>query len=140
MSTTNVRAAARFVAIVLGLVGSWAIGSQEARAQGLAEFYSGKTVRIVIGFGMGGGYGQYALLVAKFIGKHIPGEHNVIVQSTPGAGGVQSLVYLANVAPQDGTALTLIAPNVLQEGMLAVPPPFDASKFQWIGRLDRLVQ
>lgn len=131
----------RRVSFVLALGAVFGAGlARDVRAQGVAEFYAGKTVRIVIGFGMGGGYGQYALLASKFIGKHMPGEPNVIVQSMPGAGGVQSLIYMANVAPQDGTALTLISPNVLQEGMLAVPPPYDPSKFQWIGRLDRLVQ
>lgn len=131
--------AAAGLAMTTLLAASAAFAQAGSRAD-VAEFYAGKTVRIIIGFGMGGGYGQYSQLAAKHIGKYVPGNPSVIVQSMPGAGGVQSLVYVANVATPDGTTLTMAAPNVLQESMLAAGPQYDPARFQWIGRMDRLVQ
>jgi tripartite-type tricarboxylate transporter receptor subunit TctC len=106
-----------------------------AAAQPQPAFYAGKTVKIVIGAGMGGEYGLYAQLTARHIGGFIPGKPTVIVQSMPGGGGVNALDYLANVAPQDGTVLALPHVHIVQVGMLDPKARFDPGKFQWIGRL-----
>jgi tripartite-type tricarboxylate transporter receptor subunit TctC len=108
---------------------------QTVAAQAPAEFYSGKTVRIVIGAATGGEYGLYAQLAAQHIGKFVPGKPTVIVQSMPGAGGINSLNHLANVAAQDGTVLSIPQVNIVQDGLLSPNARFDPGEFQWIGRL-----
>ena len=77
-----------------------------ARAQdAIADFYRGKQMTLVVGSSSGGGYDLYARLVARFMGKHIPGAPNVVVQNMPGAGGNTSAAYVANVAAKDGTII-----------------------------------
>jgi len=85
------------------------LGPPPARSAGVEDFYKGKTVRIVVGFSPGGGYDQYARLVARHIGRHIPGNPTVVVQNMPGAGSLRAANYLYNVAPKDGTAIGMIA-------------------------------
>ena len=75
-----------------------------ARAQdAIADFYRGKQITIVVGSTAGGGYDLYARLVARHIGKYIPGNPNVVVQNMPGASGNTSAAFVANVAAKDGT-------------------------------------
>src|SRR3954469_2115960 len=82
-----------------------------ARAQdtSVAEFYRGKTVNVYIGVGAGGEYDIQARLVARHIGKHIPGNPSVVPQNMTGAGGLKMINYLYGVAPKDGTAIGMIA-------------------------------
>ena len=105
------------------------------RAETVAEFYKDKTVRIVIGTSMGGSYGVYAQLVARHLGRLLPGSPTVIVQSMPGAGGLVALNYLAQKAPRDGTTLSVIHVTLVQEGLFNPRAQYDAGEFQWIGRL-----
>ena len=74
-----------------------------ARAQTAEEFYKGKTINIVIGFSVGGGYDLYARHLARYIGKHIPGNPNVVPQNMPGAGSLKAANYIFTAAPKDGT-------------------------------------
>ena len=80
-----------------------------APAQSTADFYSGKTVTIFVGFGPGGGYDAYAQLLAPHIRRHIPGQPTVIVKHMPGAGSLALMNYLWSVAPRDGTAFGIPA-------------------------------
>ena len=80
--------------------------SSAARAQdAIADFYRGKQITVVVGSTAGGGYDLYGRLVARHIGKYIPGSPNVVVQNMPGAGGNTSAAYVANVAAKDGTVI-----------------------------------
>jgi len=94
-------------AVVAGLVGQAALMSQVASAGSHGDFYKGKTITIVVRSGPGGGYDQYGRLVANHIGKHIPGNPNVIVQNMPGAGGIVAANYLDSQADQDGTVIAI---------------------------------
>ena len=114
--------------------------AQTAAAQPHPDFYAGKTVKIIIGAEVGGEYGLYSQLVAQHIGKFVPGKPTVIVQSMPGGGGMNAPNYLANVAPQDGTVLSLPHLNIVQDGLLNPKMRFDPGKFQWIGRLREQIQ
>jgi tripartite-type tricarboxylate transporter receptor subunit TctC len=76
-----------------------------AAADPVADFYRGKTVTVLIGVSPGGEYDLQARLIARFIGRHIPGNPNVVVQNMPGAGGNTSAAYVANVAAKDGTVI-----------------------------------
>ena len=69
-------------------------------AETVADFYKGKTVNVLIGVGAGGEYDLQARLVARFLGKHIPGNPLVVAQNMTGAGGLKMANYLYDVAPQ----------------------------------------
>lgn len=116
------------------------LAAGHAGAQTPADFYAGKTVRIIIGFSPAGTYGQYSQLAARHLKKHIPGEPAVIVQSIRGAGGITALNNLANIAPQDGTTLITTPINIVQDGLLNPKAQYDPAKFVWLGRMMELVQ
>ena len=82
---------------------------RRAKAESVADFYRGKTVRLVIGYGAGGNYDLYGRLAAEFLGRHIPGNPTIIPVNMPGAGGFKAVDYLYRVAPQDGTHLGAVA-------------------------------
>ena len=65
-----------------------------SQAQSVADFYRGKTVNVLIGVAPGGEYDLQARLVARHIGKHIPGNPNVVPQNMTGAGGINMANYL----------------------------------------------
>jgi tripartite-type tricarboxylate transporter receptor subunit TctC len=111
-----------------------------ARAQTAEEFYHGKTVRMVIGIAPGTAYDSYARLVARHLGKYLPGEPTVIAQNMPGAGSLNAYNYLYNVAPRDGTTLGLGHRFVPLMPLLGLPGArFDAQKFNYIGSANREV-
>ena len=94
------RLGAAGVALIAG-----AMLTSPASADAIADFYKGKTVKIIFGFSVGGTYGKYSLTLAEFLKKHIPGNPNVIAESRPGAGGVKAANYAFNAMPKDGTGL-----------------------------------
>jgi len=100
------------------------------------DFYKGRTVTFVIGFGVGNGYDTYSRAVARNIGKHLPGRPNVVVQNMPGAGSITAINHLANIAPKDGASLGMIDQAAGLTQMLD-PKAFqaDVTKFNWIGRV-----
>ena len=85
------------------------IGATAAHADSVADFYRGKTMRVVIGYGPGGNYDLYGRLAAEFLGRHIPGNPTIVPVNMPGAGGFKAIDYLYKVAPQDGTYLGSVA-------------------------------
>ncbi len=112
-----------------------------SHAQSVAEFYKGKTVTVLIGVSAGGEYDLQARLVARHIGKHIPGNPTVIAQNMLGAGGLTEANYLYNVAPKDGTFIGMIqnALPILQA--VGLPgPQFESDKFNWVGSIMSTVE
>ena len=101
----------------------------------VADFYKNKTVTLIVGNGPGGGFDVFGRLLARYIGKHIPGSPTVIVQNMPGAGTLVAANYLYNVAPKDGTQFGLIARNMPLLGLLGRNSNvrFDPRKFTWLG-------
>jgi len=119
--------------IALALTATLAL---EARADPVADFYHGKTLRIIVGFGVGDGFDIYARLLARFMAPHIPGEPTIIVQNMPGAGSLVALNYVNNAAPRDGTALGMVNPVVTVQHMLQPEVAnFDPLKLNWIGSM-----
>ena len=111
--------------------------AKNALAQAQEQFFKGKQIRIIVGLSTGGGYDRAAPLVARHIGKHIPGNPDVLVQNMPGASSVTAANYVWGVAKPDG--LTLLAPhNNVYLGQLSGQKEvqFDLPKFQWIGSLE----
>ncbi len=108
--------------------------SGAAQAQTPAEFYKGKTITMIIGYSAGGGYDTYARHVARHIGKHIPGNPQVVPRNMPGGGGRVAAAYVYNVAPKDGTVLCTADQSLaLQQAMDDKSIKFDNAKFTWIG-------
>jgi tripartite-type tricarboxylate transporter receptor subunit TctC len=113
-------------ATVLALAGS---GPLEAQS-----FFAGKTVRIVVGLAPGGGFDTYARLLARHLGRHIPGNPAIIVENMTGAGGLISANHLYRVAKPDGLSLAHFPGTLLLGQVLAQPGiEFDARRFEYIG-------
>jgi tripartite-type tricarboxylate transporter receptor subunit TctC len=98
-------------------------------------FYKGKTVHIYIGFAPGGSYDYFGRLVARHLGKHLPGNPTVVAESMPGAGSFTAANYLYARAPRDGTALGIVSQTVAIEQLLGTSGvQYKAAQFNWIGR------
>src|SRR5437868_13205890 len=112
-----------------------ALAAWPAYAASPADFYKGRTVQLVVGFTAGGGYDLYARVLARHLGKHIPGNPAVVPQNMPGAGSVKSANYLYNVAPKDGSVIATFDRGLPMERLLGRTEGqnFDATKFTWIG-------
>ena len=105
-------------------------------AQG-EPFYKGKQIRIIVGLSSGGGYDRAARMLARNIGKYIPGNPDVVVQNMPGASSVTAANYVWGIAKPDG--LTILAPHnnvYLAQLSGQKEVQFDLPKFQWIGSLE----
>src|SRR5438132_10828704 len=85
--------------------------ASQAHAQSIADFYRGKTVNVLIGVGVGGEYDLQARLVARHIGKHIPGNPLVVPQNMTGAGGIKMANYLFTQAAKDGNNIGVRGKN-----------------------------
>jgi tripartite-type tricarboxylate transporter receptor subunit TctC len=122
-----------FVNLLLGIL-SLAPFSGGARAQDPAEFYKGKTVDLMIGYTSGGGYDLYARLLARHMGKHIPGNPIVVPKNMEGAGSLRLANWLYNIAPKDGTVFGTITRSAASDPLLGQHGiQYDADKFIWLG-------
>ncbi len=102
-----------------------------------ADFYSGKTITLISGSAPGGGYDQMARLMARHLGRHIPGEPAIAVQNMPAAGSLVATNLLANTAPRDGTEIGLIQRGMLlAKFTMGAQVQFDLAKLNWIGSLN----
>jgi tripartite-type tricarboxylate transporter receptor subunit TctC len=107
-----------------------------ARADDVADFYRGKRVSLIIGFGTGGGYDLYARMFGRFLGEHIPGKPTIVAQNMPGAGSRSAANWLSKIAPKDGTVIACLGQATPTDQALGQPGvQFDARKFNWIGNL-----
>lgn len=112
---------------------SVALGSN-AYAASDDEIYKGKTVTVVIGYSVGGGYDMYGRLLARHMGKHMPGKPNFVPQNMPGAGSVKSLEWIINMAPKDGMVMATFG-RTLPLSPLIEGAKYDVSQVQWIGSI-----
>lgn len=112
-------------------------GEGDDEQEALAEFYGGKTITLVVGSSPGGGFDTYARLIARHMGKYVPGEPEVIVENMPGAGHTLAMNHLYNVAPRDGTvignATGALSINQLFE---ADTVDYDMTKINYLGQPD----
>jgi tripartite-type tricarboxylate transporter receptor subunit TctC len=131
-----------FRGAALALGGVVLFGATAAEAgEPAASFYAGKTIALLIGFSSGGGFDIYARTLARFMGRHIPGEPTLVPQNMPGAGSLKLVNYLYNVAPKDGTVIAGFAPGIVVEPLLghAEGTEFEAPKFAWLGSVSQEV-
>jgi tripartite-type tricarboxylate transporter receptor subunit TctC len=102
------------------------------------EFYRGKTINMYIGFSAGGGYDAYGRLLARHIGRHIPGTPNVVPINMPGGGGMKLSLFLRDVAPRDGTAFGIVDRGLLVSSFVNPQgASLDFSQLNWIGSITR---
>jgi tripartite-type tricarboxylate transporter receptor subunit TctC len=117
---------------------AWCIaGTAPSAAQDPAAFYRGKTMRIVVGFSSGGGYDVYARVLARHIGRYIPGNPVVVVQNMPGAASLKSVQFLTTGAPTDGTLITTFNPGLITQSLTA-PDKVGGVNFldyAWVGNV-----
>lgn len=121
---------------VLAVVGaSVAMVPLPASAQDAASFYKGRNIDLIVASTPGGGFDAYARIMARHMGKHVPGNPALVVRNLPGAGGLTSTLYLHDVAPKDGTAILANQPGPLAEPVLGdkTKATFDSLKFGYIG-------
>ncbi|HWG06905.1 MAG TPA: tripartite tricarboxylate transporter substrate-binding protein [Beijerinckiaceae bacterium] len=130
----NDKAAKRMLAVVLFAGAVFAVkGSAVA-----ADFYAGKNVTIVIGADVGGGYDAAGRLMARFVGKYLPGAPTLVVENMPAGGSIAAANYLFNAAPRDGTFIGLMQRNVLTAPMSSPDVvKYDLAKFHWLGTLSQ---
>jgi tripartite-type tricarboxylate transporter receptor subunit TctC len=107
----------------------------KADPNAVADFYGGKVITLFVGYGPGGGFDVMGRLLARHMGKHIPGHPAFVVQNMPGAGSLLLANYLYNRAPADGTQFGIIARNLPLISLVGGDPNvrFDPRKFTWIG-------
>ena len=123
-----IRALALFIACAAGT----------AHADEIADFYRNRQLDIVVGTGPGGGYDANARLLARHLGRHVPGNPTVVVNNMPGGGGIVAANWLYNVAPKTGAVIGTFSNAMLTQPLFGADSVrFETTKFAWIGSLSR---
>lgn len=108
------------------------------RAEDVSSFYKGKTINLIIGFSPGGGYDLYARVLAKHIGRHLPGNPTIVPQNMPGAGTLRAAMYIYSVAPKDGTVIGTFSRSMPLAPLMKLPGAnFNPMKFTWLGSITK---
>jgi len=114
----------------------WCFPFRDSAAQSTDNRYAGRTVNLIIGAGPGGGIDLYGRLVARHIGRHLPGQPTVVPQNMPAAGSIAAANYLYNTAPKDGTAIGIVSQGIILNEVLGLRGlQFEVGKFNWVGRI-----
>src|SRR5438045_8967692 len=95
--------------VALGLAAATVLSAVPARAEPIEDFYRGKTLRMLSGYGPGGGYDIYGRLVAEFLPRHLPGNPTIVTQNMPGAGSFAAARHIYEAASKDGTVFGSLA-------------------------------
>lgn len=109
-------------------------GASPAVAQSLADFYRGKTLNLYIGFSVGGAYDLYARTLARHMGRHLPGNPQIVPRNMEGAGSLRVANFMASAAPKDGTAFATMGRGAAFGPLFGQGgASFDARRFTWLG-------
>jgi tripartite-type tricarboxylate transporter receptor subunit TctC len=104
-------------------------------------FFRGRPINLYIGFAPGGTYDYFGRAVGRFIGKHIPGNPTILVQTMQGAGSLQAANFLYAQAPKDGTAWGVVTQTLpLEEALRSPGAHYKAAEFTWIGRMTSILE
>jgi len=121
-------------ASLFALCGLVATSVPQATADAVAEFYRARTVTVVVSSSAAGGYDTLARVIARHIGRHIPGNPAFIVRNMPGAGGITATNFLYNNAERDGSVIGLVQNNTPFEPLFGTKEArYDPIKFNWLG-------
>jgi len=122
----------RGVAVLAGV----ALGGSECAIA--SDFYAGKTINLIVGTDVGGGFSIYGRVLSRHLGRFIPGAPTLVMKNMPGAGGTTAASYLYRIAPKDGTVIGSVSPNAilgrLLDGNLS---QYDPAKFQYLAGAER---
>jgi tripartite-type tricarboxylate transporter receptor subunit TctC len=135
----NMRSSLAIVVATLAVLLLPCTGQTDAQSGQVADFYKGKQVSLYIGTEVGGGYDVYGRILARHLGRHIPGNPAVVVRNMPGAGSLTMGNYIVNGGPSDGTAIAAPQSSLPFEALLHLASPggkaanFDPTKLSWIG-------
>ena len=108
--------------------------ASKSRADSISDFYRGKTLHVLIGYGEGGGYDMYGRLFAEFLPRFLPGNPTIIPQNMPGAGSFKAVNYLYEVAPKDGTYFGSVAQTLAVDAVTDDRSRIDATRLPYLGR------
>jgi len=110
--------------------------AQPTLAAGAEDFYRGKTISLIIGYSVGGGYDLYARLLARHMGKYIPGHPTIVPQNMTGAGSLRAANFVYSAAPKDGTVFGTFGRTIATTPLLMPgSAQFDGTKFSWLGSI-----
>jgi tripartite-type tricarboxylate transporter receptor subunit TctC len=117
--------------------GASALAAQSGQSsfdeKAVANFYRGKTLRVIVGFSAGGGYDQYSRLIGRHLSKHIPGNPAIIVENMAGAGSIIAANHVYNAAPKDGSVIGNISGPIILEQLFNNPAvQFDLAKYRYL--------
>jgi tripartite-type tricarboxylate transporter receptor subunit TctC len=119
---------------IIALLATFGAHAQTASPDEDAGFYKGKSIRLIVGSGAGDSFDLYGRLISRHLGDHIPGKPTIVVQNMQGAGSLNALNYLMNVAPRDGATLALVIPvSTIQPLLQPAIAKFDARNINWLG-------
>lgn len=129
----------RACTIVAAVICSWPSTPTQAEKASFA----GRQIRLLIGFSPTSyGYDTYGRLLAKYLGKYLPGNPTIVPQNRPGAGSLNLMSYMARAAPRDGSEIAIVGRGAAMEPILDAQmgsPKFDATKFAWLGSMNNEV-
>jgi tripartite-type tricarboxylate transporter receptor subunit TctC len=129
----------RFVQALVVVLASVTLAS----ADPVEDFYLRKQISIYVGTEAGGGYDAYARMLARHMGKYVPGNPNFVVRNMPGSGGLTMANFIANIGPKDGTAIGTSQSTIAFETLLHLNSPegraaqFEAAKLNWLGSIGK---
>lgn len=123
---------------LLSVVSIACVAATPGRAQSVEQFYTNRVISLYIGFSVGGGYDIYGRLVARHIGKHIPGNPTVVPANMEGAGSLKLMNWLYDGAPRDGSVIGTVNRGAPFEPLVGIQEfaRFDATAFTWIGSVN----
>src|SRR6187549_3777197 len=121
--------------VAVGMAAAILLFVVPAQAEPIEDFYRGKTLRMLIGYGPGGGYDIYGRLVAEFLQRYLPGKPTIIAQNMPGAGSFSAASFVVDVAPKDGTVFGSLAQTLALDSMTNTNAKVDVSKMPYLGRV-----
>jgi tripartite-type tricarboxylate transporter receptor subunit TctC len=144
-NVTTMKSILKPIAFIFGILAAQlqAASAQTTVGQSESVSFAGKRINLLIGFSpIGFGYDTYGRILARYLGKHLPGNPSVVPQNRPGAGSMGLANYIYNAAPKDGTEIALVGRGVAMDPLLngdAATAKFDATRFYWLGSMNNEV-
>src|SRR5437762_13400277 len=123
----------RTAEVAASVAAATTLAAARAQAQPVADFYRATTLRMLIGYGPGGGYDIYGRLVAEFLPRHLPGNPTIVTQNMPGAGSFVAAKYIYDVAPKDGTVFGSLAQTLALDSLTNANAKVDVGKMPYLG-------
>src|SRR3954467_12319746 len=121
----------------IAMVGMLLVASVPANAESVADFYKGKQIRVIVRTTPATDYDEYSRLIARFMGKYIPGHPSMIVVNMPGGGGITAANYFTQIAPHDGTVIGVVSQGLAVDQAMGMSPQLkaDLREFNWIANV-----